>query len=682
MADSSNVISISLKLLTEDFQNQIKGFTSKFTEQMKGAFTGSSSLMTSGYLEGFRLIEEGGRKCWDGVAEATKSAMDYTTSVISSAAGFQTLLKISNAEALKLTRSFNEIDEINNRKYDKSGVRIALRQSIGDDVVQRYYNPLDIQKGLATSADVLGRLGQLLGSVPNTSLMQQQKFGGALLSNPTLRSLERDEVYRNSPVIQRGLVNAESLTGIKFDHATRMQRVDLVKALVDTALTPEMIQQTKNSLSNSIDTWKAQLFSPATGLFSFSRMLQPGNVDSSVIASMTTLASTLGNIKGDGGFFKSFADDVLGFGVSEMSSLNNAIKSGFGSGSLKAAGAIAQGVFDGIKDSVIGVQTAVGLVLSPLDAALNSFGILSPSIKEVAEGFTILITAASAKIAFGWIVELTSSMLGLASFGWVAMAEGITLVVHGLEYMRIGAVATAEAFSALDIAVLADPIVLAGAAIVAAGIAIYHYWNPIKGLFSSVFSALGAGISEAVPLINSLKASMAGLAGMASGVGHAFQSMVGGIEGAASALTHFNGLKQSTAVGGLNQGSYNGVKQGVSFATKAIGYSIPLLAPLLGGGSVKNHADGNEIGEALVREAMAMPPGATAKIAVVNDSEAILNRSQQAEIKKSVGGHTFNFSPNIHIEISGDEDKILSTLKQNIESVLNECYNSAKISML
>lgn len=166
---------------------------------------------------------------------------------------------------------------------------------------------------------LLGKTAIVLGSTDGVTNFQRGNFLQSFLSAGNEKALNRQEVFRNNPALQRGLLEAQQTTGIKFDSADRQGRITLWEAVANRIVTPELKARYQGTLSNGFDNFKSKLFNDEIGLLSFSRELKPGNIDTSVVGALTKLFQAGNKIDGKG--LQTFADSLLSFGIDGINGL-------------------------------------------------------------------------------------------------------------------------------------------------------------------------------------------------------------------------------------------------------------------------------------------------------------------------------------------------------------------------
>ncbi|HEV7986694.1 MAG TPA: hypothetical protein VGP20_11055 [Steroidobacteraceae bacterium] len=146
-------------------------------------------------------------------------------------------------------------------------------------------------------------------------------------------------------------------------------------------------------------------------------------------------------------------------------------------------------------DIIEGVTTAVRTLAEVFKALYEAIKVIVPIVKAVVtpmwEALTAVIGDSNAKLlVFGLVVapKVVGAVAGLAkSIGVLAYSVGKTLV--------LAAWAATKAVIGFGLALLANPIGLAIAAIVALGAAvylIYKYWEPISEFFSGIWESIKA----------------------------------------------------------------------------------------------------------------------------------------------------------------------------------------------
>jgi hypothetical protein len=618
-----------------------------------------TSFQVAGWSAAFGFLERVGMATFDAIGDRIKSALDYQTELIGQAGNLSNVFRSTYGEGAKLAKAFNIADAKTNAGLPFTNLRNRFRSLLGDDALSTFGNDA---KGVERSAQFLGKAAVAFGSVPGVTEFQRQNAASSFITGKTKKDLSRQELFRD-PVVKRSLDRAEIQTGINFNGADTNQRFLLFEALVNKIATPEMISRYQNTLTGVLAGAENTLFNPEIGLLSFNRELSQGKVNTSVIGALTRLFVAATKIDGSG--LKSFANDVLGFAVSGLNNISQAIENGFGNGLFRGITAVVSGIFDAFRASVEAASFVLNLFLTPLDWILNTFGFLTPAVRLAVGAFTTLLIIGAASLAFNWLSGLVLLVGGLASVGWTSIVSGVLLASKATWI-----------FNGSLLALLANPVVLTGAAIIggiaAAGFLIWKFWKPLKGFFTGFWDGFLEGIkpsNEALAVMNSIldgiKSALKPVLDMFRDIGRAIQPAVAGVG-------NFFNLNQAEEGNSKQKGVDSGKIIGTGFKA-----GLKLFSPL---GLIPGFADGNQLGQAIAKEASKMPNGANAQLAVVNSSEAILNRQQQSQILSSkkesivlnVGGITIN---------GNNPEEIAQMLEENLEKMLNRVYQRKSIGL-
>lgn len=650
MANRNHVISVDLRLGQTNFTGQVR----TFQDQIRNMFN-PTSFQAGGWISAFNMIERAGIAAFSVIGDQIKNALDYQTSLIGQAGNLSNVFRNTYGEGAKLAKAFNIADAKANAGLPFGALRGRFRQLLGDDALTAFG---DTEEGINRSVGFLGKAAVAFGSVPGVTEFQRQNAASAFITGKTRGDLSRQELYRD-PVINRSLDQAEIETGINFEGADTNQRFLLMEAFVNKIATPEMISRYQNTLSGALSGLENQLFNPEIGILSFNRELQQGNVSSSVIGSLTRLFVAATKVDGSG--FTIFADQVLGFAVNGINSLATAIEGGFGSGLLRGFGAFATGIFLGLQAAVEGLTFAFNLFAVPLDFILNTFTFLSPVITYVTGAFTLLLAVGAANLTFSWVSGLASMVGTLANIGWTTIVSGLSLASKATWI-----------FNGTLMSLLTNPVVLTGAAILggiaAAGFLVWKFWKPLKGFFSGFWDGFLEGIKPSNEALAVFNAIVENIKNALNPVIEGFRSIGRAVQPAFNSVGSLFNMNQA----GEGESRSSGAQFGniVGGGLKA---GLKMFTPL---GLIPGLAGGNELGQALSRESSKMPSGAKAQLAVINSSEAVLNRQQQSQIRNSQG-MTVNIG-GITIKGSNPEE-IAMMLENNLENILNRVYEKRSL---
>lgn len=484
----------------------------------------------------------------------------------------------------------------------------------------------------------------VLGASANLASKDVSKFTAKFLGGSSVAELQNLLFAEANPAFLSLVEKRLAESGRKLQDLTVSERKEILKAVSQQLVTPEVIKASSGSINGLIESLKSNLFDPSNGVFGLMRDLDKKTKGNQTV--LTAINEGLDLLIGENGLFNSIGKTLEALGIKfadPMLGLRNAIL-GFNKQvtyirdwfahlgeavAFQDAGEqqnIIQGYMKRLQDwfaktfdiSQLGEGASTLLnnaisFLSKVDwsAIFSTIGIVVAKLfNELGEFITRIdfnnLLGLIGKIASGFIVGLGNF---LANLDWATVLSAIGTVLAGIIISGIVSVSAAiiGSLGAIPIAV--------GAAIIGFISVVVAKWGEITNFFSQKWAAVQSAASSFIDWVKEGWNSLTQLA----------QDRWNGISAAANNL-------------------FNAVQNWFSNLTSRI--------PFVGGSSqpVANKATGNipttGILAAAVRESRQMPSGSN--LVVANDSEMILNRSQQANLASNLqtrGGITFSTGP-------------------------------------
>lgn len=155
---------------------------------------------------------------------------------------------------------------------------------------------------------------------------------------------------------------------------------------------------------------------------------------------------------------------LLNGGIGSLRAYHNELNNSSGTASAMAAKQL---------DNLKGSLTILGSGWEGLSITIGS--IFTPALKVLVDGVTVLV---------GWLNAVASHPIGKAV---LAMVGGVAAVTLAVTLFSAASWAASAAIGAMNLAMLANPVVLIAAALIGGAILIMTYWDEIKSFFVSLW---------------------------------------------------------------------------------------------------------------------------------------------------------------------------------------------------
>ena len=188
---------------------------------------------------------------------------------------------------------------------------------------------------------------------------------------------------------------------------------------------------------------------------------------------------------------------LLGQGVDSLREYHDTLNNSTGTASAMAAKQL---------DNLKGSLTILDSGVEGLSISVGS--VFTPALKILVDAVTVVV---------GWLNAMASHPIGKAILALIGGVAAVTLAVT--LFSAVSWAATA-AVNAMNLAILANPIALAAAAVIAGAIVIMSYWGEIKDFFASLWEPVAAFADEVEYAWNRIAGAfhMDGLAGVVEAV--------------------------------------------------------------------------------------------------------------------------------------------------------------------
>jgi hypothetical protein len=628
-------IFVNLQLATAQFEQRMNQLQSKvfgqfqgMNQQLQGSFFGGGGAFnTAAWISAFSIIERAGTAAFNGIGNAIGRAAKYQTNLVSSANNYQAALELSFGDSLNLAKDIEKAMKVN-AALPFGDLRRNLVASFGDDILAQIYDKNDPSArapALASLAKTMGDLSLGLGNISGVTDPQRRDLVGKVLSS-NAKGVRGIEGYTNSPLFQKRFDEAIAQLGGDniFDKLSKVSRVAFLQRVADGLVSPETLKEYQNSFAGRSSKIMALLFDDQNGVFSFAREL-PGGV--SVINSFNKI---LGELVTPGGIFD------LG-------------------------GAIIAGFADGFFGTISFVAEGIAFLLKPINVLLGITKPLNGAIYALSFALSTLATIGIAKMTYqAGIALATQGVSGIAGLigiapGVIAMIPNIMGTIKALPLLGIGVLGKIFTGIIAGIGAIATALSLPFAAVVAVligigalGVLIWSNWKPVSEFFTGFFRMIVSGLntiaSVFMTIVNIVSQGVDSLVGRFTGVSGITQKITSNPAGAAT----LRGL----------------VPMGLSPLIDLLGAVGNVFTGNRAGGNVPNSFI------SMINSEIAQKPSGSGLV-IANDSEVILNRSQQRGVAQAIAGASSGgnrMSVQVVINgFNGSVDDLANKVKQSIE---------------
>ncbi len=688
MANSNHVISVDLRLLTNNFdsalsyvQNRARTVFGSIADNANGSFIGGA-FNTAAWAAAFSFIQQAGIMAFRAIGKEINRGIEYQNNLISNASSYGTLLNLNFKSATALAKKANVIFQQENVGLPFERVGAQFRANYGDDFLAAFYDPKDEKASLQRTASLLGRLQVLIGGTTGTTNYQQTAFIGNVLSDK-FSKLSRLEVFRNNPQLQR-VFNSEiaKVGGVEnFDKMGRNERIGILENITGQALPDEIMNAYKNTLGGVFSRLKQQLFGDL-GLFSITRNLIFNMPDSNIITSLTKFFAELFKSNGIFGTIKAAVGGVIdrfliGFKLTLdiMTAILKPINLLFMA--LQPLNPLIYALTFALTTlATVGLANNIYRIIQGIliQSGAAAFGSQLGMAAMLGKGGDLVGMSMLAKIGFGktlmGVKGIVKGLDNLADVGWVTISNGFRLATVGV-----------AKFGLSLLGLLANPVfltvtgVLLGIALI--GFTIYKNWKPLDAFFKGFWDGFSEVFTPANEMLMVFNDLLSGIGEALRPITNAFVGLYNAMKPALDGINGFFNMNQYEATEeNFSTGKQIGRTIGgaTNFGLRTIMAPLTPLLNLFGGGApVPNNADGNmsPLLSAIDREVRS---GSGGSIAIANTTEAILNRGQQETVARSiVGGGGANITNHFNITGSNGQD-----IAQQIMNILNTQWSSAQ----
>lgn len=467
-----------------------------------------------------------------------------------------------------------------------------LNGELDRDTFSEYLESISRDAGfLATTADV--------------SAKQAAQGISKLLSGRSMAELAQLEFFEANPAVLSTMEKEAEKLGKNLKDMTKRERAEVLRAAL--AVPQEVIEASTQSISGLVEGFKSTLFDPQTGMFGLMRDLSKQDGNQSVLSELNEGLSTLLGEDGVLARVGSILNDA-GITIDPMMALFNWLE-GF------------NGWLSNIQEGLNGkslIPTNLGEVLGEFyNRAISAVG--SIDFKGLSD---------RAGRAIGFLINEFADYLQTIDLGQVVRVVGQVMlgVINGLGV----ALQTLDWGSVTQVALKVIGVFILGSFVTA-----------IIGAIGGIPIAIGLAVAALISIIVNNWAEL-----RAYWIGK-WQEVVGAITG------FFSGVRERIA------GAFDQVKSAISSAVQRVRSSVLSIfdrieagvrgiipdfierrtvgMPNRADGYIPNAAGGFNIGgllSAAIREGRSMPNNS--ELVMANSSEAILNRTQQFALARSL----------------------------------------------
>ncbi|MBD2515188.1 hypothetical protein H6G93_09240 [Nostoc sp. FACHB-973] len=648
------VVTISAK---DEASRVIDQLTSKIDsglgKSLKGAVLGAN-LMTGAFKLGLDTIGN----LFTGLADKLNQAMSIQQQNITTAG---TLMKLTSMNfqdagvfiddfAIKMSRAAASLP-------GATSDYVNLGKGIMDNLVPAYkaldgsFNKEGFTEALESISKSAGFLAATSGVDTNLTSQGISKFLGGASS----ASLAQLKFFEANPAVLSFIEQEAKKLGKDLKDLTARERVEVLQQALKVP--KEVIDASTKSVSGLVEGFKSTLFDPQTGVFGIMKDLSKQKGNQSVF---TAIAEGLNGLIGENGLLSTIGTTLKTLGIEfedPMVTLRGAIlqfnsKVRYLTGSLKAfssGNADVENLANNLQflfNKVFNINGLGGKLAEVTNTAFDTlkklnwgsvFGTLGTKLAEVLNEIFRFING----LNFNQLGDTLLNILGgvfiglgktLSTLDWGALTLSIGKL---LAVVILGGIATA---SALLVAPVVAGIGTLGAAIAAA----------IVGLTAVVAANWGS-------ITNSLTGFITFVAGKWIQLSEVVNNLWTGI--VSSVTGFFSGIKRKFD----------------ELLSKIPGLGGQQQAQSTSGTFVPNAASGltNGLYNAAMREKAQAPHNAS--LVVANNSELILNRSQQANLARNIGGTGGITIGNITIHTQAQDAKEIA---KNVMTCIQEEYQA------
>jgi hypothetical protein len=280
------------------------------------------------------------------MASGITSAIGAATSAVSSltkSLGEAAELQLNNASAAgtfaALTgKSFSDgeefIDRLNSRLGEVAAALPGATQDyktlalgIQDNLIPAFKDASGAfdSKGFEEELITITKGMEVLGASSQTAAKDVSKFAGKFLGGASLSELKNLLFAENNTGFLALVEKRLEGTGKKLEQLTLKERKEILKAVSEQLVTPEVIKAASGSVSGLIESLKSNLFDPTNGLFGLMRDLDSKTKGNQTV--LTAINESLSLLIGDDGLLTELSKTLesLGLTFDPMLALRNGI---------------------------------------------------------------------------------------------------------------------------------------------------------------------------------------------------------------------------------------------------------------------------------------------------------------------------------------------------------------------
>jgi hypothetical protein len=631
---------------------------------------------------------------FSGAIDAIGSGIGALTSKFNEAATIETGMISTTGTIMKLMGSSykeagNFVDAFNDKMSivaaalpGATGDYVALGNGIMDNLIPAFKG-LDgvLDKGAYNKTlESLTKNAGFLAVTSGTDIKLATQSLSKLLAGSSFDSLKNLKFFEANPAVLGFVESEANKLGKKFQDMTARERAEVI----DRALTipDEVIKASTQSIQGLTASFQSALFDPQTGVFGLMKDLSDKAGKQTAYQSISKSFNLLFGENGTFSQLGKILNRLTGLDVdspmkglqSGFDWLNNklvyvneilrTIQQGWGLDSvINDLQYMFNQVFKNINGNDLGKQMA-GVFNSVIPLIV---GFAPMIIDGLVSGVSFLIDATVGFITnldygkmfvglgdvlynlnWGNIGRLGLQILGGAILGGLAIGAGILI---GLPGLLIGAIAaTVIGLAAVITAKWSEISIFLGNSFSALGSFIAENWQIILLAVAPPLGLLALGFTQLYELISSNWTSITGVANSVfSSISSFFGALQAQVDNAKSAVS---GLGNYLTIDGKTN---------------------------LSGQPVQNKATGfmpNGLLSAAIKESKSMPVGSS--LIVANSSEAVLNRSQQGTLARSISGNSGNSFVNSGAINIYDSSGNVDAIAEQIMDKLNERWQQAK----